>query len=56
LSALAAPLRNPDGAVVGAVSLGGLTASILTDTGAPDPVILAALTDTCLRISERITH
>jgi len=54
LSALSAPVRGPGGTVVGAVSLGGLTASILNDNGGPSPRILEALTTTCLRISERV--
>lgn len=54
LSALAAPVRNPSGSVVGAVSIGGLTASILGDQGGPNAQILASLTEACSRISDQV--
>lgn len=54
LSALAAPIRNPSGAVVAAVSLGGLTSSIVTANGSPNPDLLATLKQACAVISDQI--
>jgi DNA-binding IclR family transcriptional regulator len=50
LSALAAPVRGADGTVVGAVSLGGLTAAIVDDGGAPRRPLLASLEAACAGI------
>lgn len=54
LAALAGPVRNTSGHVVGAVSVGGLIATIADADGQPRPEILAAVTDICARISDRL--
>lgn len=51
LSALAAPIRDSSGDVVGAVSLGGLNAAIVDENGVPRTWLLAALKAACDGIS-----
>lgn len=53
LSALAAPVRDFSGAVVGAVSLGGLTSTIIEDDGRVRSDVLATLLANCREISTR---
>jgi DNA-binding IclR family transcriptional regulator len=53
LSALAAPIRNGTGNVVGAISVGGLTSTIVNPGGEPHPDLLAALRTACARIQTK---
>jgi len=54
LSALAAPVHTGAGAVAGAVSVAGLTASVVEAGGGPCSEVLAALVAACARISGRL--
>jgi len=54
LAALASPVRDPSGDVIGAVSVGGLITTISGADGQPHPELLTAVIDTCSQISDRL--
>lgn len=54
LAALASPVRDPSGDIIGAVSVGGLITTISGADGQPHPELLTAVIDTCSQISDRL--